>query len=177
MPSQSLQLGLEGSEDVNISWHPSPAGYSVNLALPGTCICFVESECSSPMSEYSERGDDGYWTTLAIRRARIVLDLPFAYPLCPLWFKNCKQYHKEQCEPALNIFQKFALASWEDRFRLIDVNAMAVVEFNSLDMIPLALLRMTPDYAALSYVWGGVTGLQLLKRNFDELTSPNGLED
>ncbi|RYP75487.1 hypothetical protein DL771_002372 [Monosporascus sp. 5C6A] len=166
-------LALEGSEDVNVSWWHSPAGYSVNLALPGTRICFVEPECGSPISEYSERGDDGYWTTLAIRRARIVGDFPF---ICPPWLENCKEYHGEQCEPSLNIFQEFASASWEYRFRLIDVNAMAVVEFSQLDLIPLVLLRMTPDYAALSYVWGGVTGLQLLKQNFHELTSPNGLE-
>ncbi|KAK0705595.1 heterokaryon incompatibility protein-domain-containing protein [Lasiosphaeris hirsuta] len=164
----------EPSEAVEISWQLHPPGYSVNLAPSGTLIAFVQEEYpSGSESESSERGADGFWTTLAIQRVRPVShDMGF---WIPDWLENCQRCHGEQCEPNLDAFHNFARAGPGFKFRLIDVRAMAVVEFDIVEILAHALLRTTPAYAALSYVWGGVVGLRLLRDNVQDLRMPGSL--
>ncbi|KAK1828642.1 heterokaryon incompatibility protein-domain-containing protein [Podospora conica] len=167
----------EPSKEITVSWQLHPPGYSLapGVAMPGTMIAFVEPEhTSGSESESSERGPDGFWSTLAIQRVRRVYhDLGF---FMPDWLENCKEYHGEQCEPSLDIFTNFATAGPDFKFRLIDVRAMAIVEFSIIEILAHALLQTGPEYVALSYVWGGVVGLRLLRGNVHDLRTPGSLE-
>ncbi|KAK5657236.1 hypothetical protein OQA88_3295 [Cercophora sp. LCS_1] len=163
------------STTITISWQSHTPGYTVSHAMPNTLLSFIEPLYGSGAeSESSERDDDGFWSTLAIQRARRV-DSGFGF-VFPDWLDNCRRFHGEQCSPSIDAFTNFARAEHDFQFRLIDVRAMKVVEFGVTEILAHALLGSAPKYVALSYVWGGVVGLRLLEGNRAELMSDGGLE-
>jgi len=163
------------SDEVRLNWCVEPAGYSIECGLwvaSGTRLAFAqaeEDEADEGGSETSQPEFTPYDTELAIRRARIVEDDEFLYPFYGCnWLENCKEYHGKQCAPLLDYLSYIFLhPSGRGRghaFRLIDVRDLCIVEFGAIDV----LRGVKPEYAALSYVWGGVSSLQLLNGNREE---------
>jgi heterokaryon incompatibility protein (HET) len=86
---------------------------------------------------------------------------------CKLWLENCCEHHGESCDEP---------SGWNElqppsgpHFRLIDVNAMRIVQKDMLSLGDQGKLK----YAALSYVWGteGRRCLNLHVRNLEALSS------
>jgi hypothetical protein len=80
---------------------------------------------------------------------------------------DCNKYHGEACEPYVDTAGKFdhpLLVATGCAFRLIDTTTYSIVE------------GVEKPYIALSYVWGGVKGLQLKEENKAELLKTNGLK-
>lgn len=172
---------VNDSDRVTISWCVEPAGYSIDCGLwvpSGTRLAFAHMEEDEADGSGGEGGDGSepeelgfspYETELAVRRVRIVEDDEFCYPFYGCnWLENCKEYHGKQCAPSLDYLSHVHFhPSTRGRahvFRLIDVRGLRIVEFGVLDV----LRGVRPVYAALSYVWGGVSSLQLLNDNHEE---------
>lgn len=86
---------------------------------------------------------------------------------CKLWFGNCCEHHGDSCDKPWG-WNELPLPSGP-HFRLIDVNAMRIVQKDMLSIDDQEKLK----YAVLSYVWGAAGNhcLNLHVRNLEALSS------
>ncbi len=144
---------IDDEEEVVLDW-TIDKGYKINLALHGTYIGFV-------IDDYS---DDNIklWQAQAVEDDWLEPD-----KVCE-WLNMCDEYHGEVCDPLVEStaskFDEPLLRTLGCVFRLIDTNKYCIVE------------DVKDPYIALSYVWGGVKGLQLKESNKEELLATNGLK-
>ncbi len=94
-----------------------------------------------------------------VLRGRIVrseLDIE----LLKKWIETCTQEHKAICKPGRMSDEAKGMT-----LRVIDVQTMCIVDRPS-----------DVEYVVLSYVWGSVKQLRLLRENYDEFMKPFGLK-
>jgi hypothetical protein len=95
---------------------------------------------------------------LAVLHGRLV-DPEFNESLVSSWIKTCSTEHGLTC----TIMSPAPSDDWV-RLKVVDVKEMCIAD-----------AQEDIKYMALSYVWGGIQQLRLLKENEVELTKPNGL--
>ena len=123
--------------------------YRIDITLEGDGITYARRGTPSILPLASSAS-----SLFQARQIREAADLGLAQK----WLSICKGCHEASCDPA----------EWKAipglQFRLVDVKRKCVVP---------APVRST--YTALSYVWGNVKPLQLVKDNYDRLTTNDGL--
>lgn len=91
---------------------------------------------------------------------RLVKDIPVDLSKIRRWLQLCDAQHGRQCKPSVTL----DVGSSPNALRLIDVLGMRIVK-----------RPWSAKYFALSYVWGGVQQLCLLKSNRAALEETGGL--
>ena len=167
-------FGIDPLEEVCLSWDQG-LGFSVNLAMPGCHISFVQEEDVCPDEDDTE---------VPLRRARIQFenyDTIFSR-----WLSICEDCHDGAYNSAVRdtaaYFEASFLSGTSYTFRLVDVESWCIREarvigsaFDEDDEFYENENRYT--YIALSYVWGQVDCLKLLMHNQEELAKPGGLRN
>lgn len=98
-----------------------------------------------------------------VRTGRVITEDQVDPALIRRWLNACDSTHATSCSPPFSATEGLRCAG--SSFRLIDVQQSCIVE------APTASV----EYVALSYVWGRVPTLRLLKSNLAVLMSTDGL--
>ena len=151
------QIPWSTGQPVHVAWDPGRHAFSLNFPQSVTSIGprslpLGERICLYSRSQpYSER----------FGRA---VDPSGIHPnLIKQWINTCDKTHNDGC-PTLNS-EILALQSSSEQLLLIDVYNKCIVRRS-----------WQQKYIALSYVWGKINQLSLLKSNFGALTTPYGLQ-
>ena len=87
-------FGVDPSEEVELEWDPN-LGFTVNLAMPGCRISFVEDHRDEDTDDDDEDGRP-------LRRARILSESFFDTSLVPDWLSACQEHHGVACDPPIH---------------------------------------------------------------------------
>ena len=200
-----LHDGIDLEKEVELYWDRN-LGFAVNLAARECWITFVSRDEYNYLSEDDTRDgdssdeedeflyddddgeDDDYSyeydgrdrtepdTKIPIRRARIQSSRSIDEYTIENWLHDCKHYHGDTCQPLRNnvpeLFRLSFLSGMSYAFRLVDVYSFTIV--SAYDLKDKEYSRC--EYMALSYVWGGVPALRLLRENKDELMAKGALK-
>lgn len=163
-------FGTDPSEEVLLEWDRR-LGFSVNLAMPGCRISFVDG-----VADEDANDDD---TEVPLRRVQDH-SKPFSHPnVFGDWLSSCQEYHGAWCayNPPLDNVSKTFRSGFPTPMnyvlRFVDVKSYSIVDApdNGFEFMG----GKDYGYIALSYVWGGVTALQLLRNNKEELMKSGSL--
>ena len=115
-------------------------------------------------------------TKIPIRRARIQSGRSIDEYTIENWLYDCNHYDGDVCQPLRSnvpeLFRSSFLSGVSYAFRLVDVYLFTIVSAHDLK----GKKYFGCDYMGLSYVWGGVPTLRLLRENKDELMAKGALK-
>ncbi|KAH8811097.1 hypothetical protein F5884DRAFT_781159, partial [Xylogone sp. PMI_703] len=135
-------------EKIVLKWHPKSGFYFT----PATArIVFADDGSEIPLSPQ-----------ISGRALGETLDTKLA----SLWLKICEEHHCPECSPVQGVIATPTVPEGLNSLHVIDVQNHCVVT-----AVPGC------RYLALSYVWGPVQNVLLLKENKSQLMTPGGPQE